>query len=81
MRHMINEYKSLAYLKGQKLDVVSSSLWVEHQPEYAIFLEDYPNTILIDLVYVKSYWDPRVGERHIKKMLTKAELATIKGKV
>ena len=72
--HMSNNYKTLKYLEGSPVQLVSgiTSFW---RPEETIILKDYPDTVLIQMKYKRSHWGLNLPSRYVRQLVPKASLA------
>lgn len=73
--HRSCDYKSLVYLEGVPLDYIGGLNLSEKPAEVTIY-RDYPNTVLLELTFVKSYWSSSIPPRKMYRMVPKAALAT-----
>lgn len=67
-------WKDLSQYEGQEIDFVSglsqlTGIDEARYPDRTIFLKDYPDTVLIDMIF-----ENHGKETHLKKMLPKATL-------
>lgn len=77
---MIKGWKDLSHLEGQEVVFIKgypqlTELADTKLPDVTIFLKDYPDTVLIDMQFIKDYWGQVRPARHIKKMIPKSALA------
>lgn len=78
---MIKAYKDLSYLEGQHVEFLRGFPAITtgedgfRLPDDCVILKDYPNTVLLDLIYIESPWGTK-EPRHIKKLAPKGMLAT-----
>ena len=75
-----NNYKSLRSREGHEVRI-DKWLWnfeeVHLPPDKVRILKDYPRTVLFELEYAGSFWGlTRIPPRKIRKMVTKAVMAT-----
>ena len=70
-------YENLSWLIGEKLKIIKG---IEYQGGYApdgdvMIIADFPNTILLEMTFIRSRWWVSVPPRKIKQLIPKAALA------
>lgn len=73
--HMSKEYANIAYLVGSRLKILHG-IELAAKPSAVWFMEDYPETILINMEFTKSIWSSdNQKPRYVKRMIPKSALA------
>ena len=73
--HMSKKYANISYLVGSRLEILFG-IALDAEPEEVILLEDYPETILIEMKFVEDIWNrDNPKPRYVRQMIAKSSLA------
>lgn len=73
--HLSNEYADLSKYVGSNLIIVHG-VALYAKPVNVKFLADYKNTILIEMEFIKDFWNPiNPKPRYVRQMIPKCALA------
>lgn len=74
-QHLMKQYRSLTYLIGAELEILYG-VELDAKPKEVRLIGDYPNTIMIEMEFLKDIWNPfNPKPRYVRQMIPKASLA------
>lgn len=71
--HRSSQYADMSWLIGEPLEI-RGGLDLEANPDHAEVIAEYPNTLLLEMIFAKSIWAANIPPRKVRVMIPKASI-------